>query len=329
MYKLIRNNTQFKGGDLSIITPVYNRADCIRRCVESVIRNLSTDFAIEHIIVDDGSKDKTPEIVKGYTDRYDHIRFIAFPENRGTNAARNAAISIATGDYCIILDSDDYFVDDALQTIHKTMMCSAGYKHYLFVPDDMLPQLSANRLLKGHDRRVLTFVDFLMGCFGGDFIHVVNTEIMQKYPFDESLRIHEGVFFMRFYKAAQKILFTNKIITIRERSREDSVTREVLRTNIAVIERTLKANRLYIEWFGDDYRTFGLIDRLTKHYYALADNYLLLGQYKEAKECFDFLGSAVSMRHKIVYNLRIGKIYRVVIRLYLIFKYNILKKRLG
>ena len=76
----------------SIITPVYNRADCVARCLDSVIRNLQWGVELEHIVVDDGSHDETPKIVQNYADKHPHIKFIPFSQNRGTNAARNAAM---------------------------------------------------------------------------------------------------------------------------------------------------------------------------------------------------------------------------------------------
>ena len=96
----------------SIITPVYNRADCVARCLDSVIRNLQWGVELEHIVVDDGSHDETPKIVQNYADKHPHIKFIPFSQNRGTNAARNAAIAAATGEYCIILDIfiADFFI---------------------------------------------------------------------------------------------------------------------------------------------------------------------------------------------------------------------------
>lgn len=63
---------------------------------------------------------------------------ISFAENKGTNAARNAAIMTATGDYCIILDSDDYFDDNALLTINQTVISHPEYKHFMFAPDDVI-----------------------------------------------------------------------------------------------------------------------------------------------------------------------------------------------
>ena len=62
----------------SIITPVYNRADCVARCLDSVIRNLQWGVELEHIVVDDGSHDETPKIVQNYADKHPHIKFTHF-----------------------------------------------------------------------------------------------------------------------------------------------------------------------------------------------------------------------------------------------------------
>lgn len=94
---------------ISIITPVYNRADCIMRCMESVTNSCKSILihggknahTIEQVIVDDGSKDDTPAIVREYRKGHPHVRFIEFTKNRGTNAARNAAIATAQGLYLI------------------------------------------------------------------------------------------------------------------------------------------------------------------------------------------------------------------------------------
>ena len=59
--------------------------------------------------------------------------------------------------------------------------------------------------------------------------------------FDESIRIYEGVFFLRFYKEAERIYFCKKVITIRERGRNDSVSKETLRTNTSIIQREITA----------------------------------------------------------------------------------------
>lgn len=180
--------------------------------------------------MDDGSHDETPKIVQNYADKHPHIKFIPFSQNRGTNAARNAAIAAATGEYCIILDSDDYFVDEAINFINS-IASNQKYMHYCFAADDMVEYYQSCSLLMGKQKAELTFENFLFEEVTGDFVHCIKTETLQKYPFDEDLRIYEGVFFKRFYREAQKILYTNRIVTIRERNRTDSVTRNVLRND--------------------------------------------------------------------------------------------------
>ena len=91
----------------------------------------------------------------------------------------------------------------------------------------------------GKQKAELTFENFLFEEVTGDFVHCIKTETLQKYPFDEDLRIYEGVFFKRFYREAQKILYTNRIVTIRERNRTDSVTRNVLRNDRKQIAKGL------------------------------------------------------------------------------------------
>ena len=316
----------------SIITPVYNRADCISRCIESVVRNekRKDEYEIEHIIVDDGSSDDTVKIVSSYAKRYDWIKFISFAHNRGTNAARNAAISVATGDFSIILDSDDYFVDNALEIIYQIMEVNPHYGHYAFAADDMMDYYDSHSLLKDFQRE-LSFKDFLVRQIGGDFIHVIKTSTLKKFPFDEELRIFEGIFFLKFYKEAKKILFSKIVVTIRERNRADSVTKEVLLTNKTAIDKNFKAVSLRIEWFSDDYQKFGLRDSLARLYQKKIECALLLGRYS----CISYdvysqynNGKGKSIFYKFIYVFRLGFIYRVIRNSLVLLKYNILKKKI-
>lgn len=311
----------------SIITPVYNRADCIARCLDSVIRNLAYGIEVEHIVVDDGSVDNSAQIVKDYASRYDHIQFVQLPHNRGTNAARNAAIAVAKGDFCIILDSDDYFVDDALYIIDHTVS-THNYKQYMFAADDMVDDYARNPLLNKAPQTVLEYKDFLAGRVAGDFIHCVSTQILRNHPFREDLRIHEGVFFLQFYREAQQVLFTNTIVTIRERSRADSVTRGVIRTNQAIIQRCLDANTLQIDLFRDDYHCYGFDNILQQLLVSKAENALLLNKYDIANESLAVLPNSKKVRMlKFISILHIGNCFRLALKAFLFTKYKILKSQ--
>lgn len=317
----------------SIITPVYNRMDCVQRCIDSVCRNVQNSsgiYMVEHIIVDDGSQDNTPNIVEKNARQFAHIRFVRQLQNKGTNAARNRAIAMATGDWCVILDSDDYFCDDALKVMSKVIIDKPQYTHYAFATDDMMPYYTAHPLLC-KEEQVLNFKNFLLDGIGGDFIHVIRPAILRKYPFDEYLRIYEGVFFLRFYKEERELLFTKYVVAIRERNRNDSVTKDSLLTSIATIEKNLKAVELKIDWFHEDYKHFDANNCLQNLYLKKIECALQLSRYDEIKQ--DVFSSynkrgVKSLLFKFVYLLRLGKLYGLVRMLLVKIKYKLLRRKL-
>ncbi|MDE6126184.1 MAG: hypothetical protein K2G30_04440, partial [Muribaculaceae bacterium] len=101
---------------------------------------------------------------------------------------------------------------------------------------------------------VWTFADFLLGRVGGDFVHLFRRSTALALPFDESLRIFEGVFFMRFYRLAGKVLFVNKVLYHRDRDRDDRVTNDYHLTNDAALWRKARSYDLDLAFFEDDYR---------------------------------------------------------------------------
>ena len=251
-----------------------------------------------------------------------------FLQNRGTNAGRNEAVRRARGKWCIILDSDDYFVDDALLTISQTMEEHPQYKHYMFAPDDMQAYFQENPIIKGATQKVLLYPDFLNGYIGGDFVHVCNTVILRKHPFDERLRIYEGLFFLMFYRDAQQMLFTNKVVTIRERHRDDSVSKEFLRTNDAVIKRITLSEQLFKENFFDDLHSLGMKRRINAANLTLLDNYVLMGCYDKAVALLSELKDVHSKKKTLLKWTTIlhgGFVYKYLLSGYLLIKYKIFK----
>lgn len=113
---------------VSVVIPMYNRENTIRRAIESVINQ--TYKNIEIIVVDDNSTDASVRIVEEYVG--DRVKLILLPHNSGANAARNAGIREAKGDYIAFQDSDDEWLPDKL-TIQMDCMLNEGYKA-LFCP---------------------------------------------------------------------------------------------------------------------------------------------------------------------------------------------------
>ena len=101
---------------LSIIIPAYNAELYIDRCMESVYKGAPSSDEFEVIVINDGSKDKTSEILKGYCAQHPNLSFIS-KENEGASVARNVGIRAAEGDYVLFLDVDDELTDGSLQKL--------------------------------------------------------------------------------------------------------------------------------------------------------------------------------------------------------------------
>src|ERR1051325_3457562 len=88
---------------VSVIIPAYNKAEYTRRTVESVLAQTYPN--IEIIVVDDGSKDQTSQVMAEYGDRITYIQ----KSNGGACSARNEGIRHAKGEFLTLLDCDDLY----------------------------------------------------------------------------------------------------------------------------------------------------------------------------------------------------------------------------
>lgn len=96
----------------SVIIPAYNAEPFIRNSIQSVLAQTVDDFEI--VVVDDGSKDNTKEVIKSIEDL--RIRYI-YQENAGVSAARNKGIQSAKGEYVCFLDADDLWKPNHLEVL--------------------------------------------------------------------------------------------------------------------------------------------------------------------------------------------------------------------
>lgn len=101
---------------VSIITTFYNSENYILKCINSVWeQEISDNFDIEYILIDDNSNDKTHEIIDIFFKEYGQLgsceyKIIKTPQNLGCGGARNFGIANSTGNYIMFLDADDYYI---------------------------------------------------------------------------------------------------------------------------------------------------------------------------------------------------------------------------
>lgn len=100
---------------LTVFTPTYNRAYCLNKCYESLLRQTSKDF--EWLIVDDGSTDNTRELVNFWQEEGLIPISYLYKENGGMHSGYNTAYDHIFTELAVCIDSDDYMTDDAVEQI--------------------------------------------------------------------------------------------------------------------------------------------------------------------------------------------------------------------
>ena len=110
----------------SIVIPTYNRADLIGLTLDSVLAQSFAEFEV--LVVDDGSRDNTAEVVRGYSDP--RVRYLP-KENAERGAARNYGLYRAQGEYVIFLDSDDLLHPSHLSTLHTAIATASPKPNFI------------------------------------------------------------------------------------------------------------------------------------------------------------------------------------------------------
>lgn len=163
---------------ISIIIPLYNKADTIERTLRSVAKQTYRNFEV--VVVDDGSEDGGSEIVSRFTS-IDAIRLVK-QENAGVSAARNFGAQLANGKYVVFLDADDEyhpdFLTEQLTLINMFPECNVyctGFTYDVNAP---------NGPSDGDDpyerKRISIFTDCI-GCYPFN----ICTELIRKSAFEE------------------------------------------------------------------------------------------------------------------------------------------------
>lgn len=102
---------------ISVIIPVYNGEKYVASCIETLQKQtMNTGF--ELIFIDDGSKDRTLEIIRKYAEKDNRIRFFS-QKNKGVSAARNLGVSNSIGEWIVFVDVDDEIEPEYLQDISE------------------------------------------------------------------------------------------------------------------------------------------------------------------------------------------------------------------
>lgn len=170
---------------ITIMTPTYNRAYVLSRLHKSLCQQKRRDF--EWLVIDDGSTDGTAELIYDCRDKSDFEITYVYKENGGKHRAINEGVVHATGDWIIIVDSDDLLTGDAVAKLYDVInhigsefvgMCfrrATLSGHIIGISDTAWSKsMVMQPIMAGHILK-------------GDLAYVFRTSVMRKCPFPEFL----------------------------------------------------------------------------------------------------------------------------------------------
>jgi glycosyltransferase involved in cell wall biosynthesis len=171
----------------SIIVPTFNRSSLINFAIESILKQTYSNWDL--IVVDDGSTDNTREIVHRYVQDDSRIKYI-YQENAERCVARNNGINNASGEYICFLDSDDYFLNNRLELLAKTIETS-NVKEAVFYTAIRFEEKGIELFVKDPGPVVGNVFDFLYKAVIGTPQLCISKSILMKHHFDRNYTVGE------------------------------------------------------------------------------------------------------------------------------------------
>ena len=142
---------------VSIIVPIYNSEQYLKRCLNSLINQTLKD--IEIILINDGSSDNSYNICQYYKNIDDRIILIN-KKNQGVSSARNSGLEVCSGEYICFVDSDDYIELNAIEEMYQIAVKNRAdivlFNHYWGEDNLNVVKFPKNRLIK--DRELISIL---------------------------------------------------------------------------------------------------------------------------------------------------------------------------
>lgn len=171
--------------DLQIIIPAFNSEKYIQECVESII-NQKCDYMWQMIVVDDGSTDRTLEILKRYL--VDERIVVISQKNQGAAAARNKGIENVSSKYLMFVDSDDILEPGAIQ---RLMQCA--YRNDVDVVEGNFYDWKNGEKRQASFSKTAVVTDPINQLLGFPCGKVFRTELFKKIQFPKGFLFEDSI----------------------------------------------------------------------------------------------------------------------------------------
>lgn len=285
--------------DISIIVPVYNAEEYLKKCLDSLVNQ--TKKELEFILINDGSTDKSEEIIKTYKDK--RIKYFK-NKNQGIGKTRNFGVEKSSGKYLMFLDSDDYFSNDACEILYKE---AEKEKADLIVFDYYRVEkgnLNEVKIESFNATNIKADSSLLLKINLGPCNKIYKTDLIKNngIKFEESLKYEDTLFVVKAIYNAQKIIKLNRFLhyyMIHEKS-ETTVRDERVFDILKIVDKIRK-------YLKNDKSIKETVDKLTVQ---ILTNYTIQQRYQSDKNiAMKFIDSAFDYLSENVPNYKNNKYY--------------------
>lgn len=212
--------------DLDIIIPAYNAENYICECIDSVLAQ-KTDYSYRIIVIDDGSKDKTFEILKRYS-KNEKIKII-HQDNRGLSGARNTGLEYIKSRYVMFIDSDDLLEQDAIENL-----LSCAYKNKADSVEGAYEFISAKGKIKWIKSHKNGNMDAKKEYYGFAWGKIYNSKLFETIKFPEVYWYEDSVCRQILFPMQKKSYGIDKVV-YKYRENKNGISHKS-RTNDKAIE---------------------------------------------------------------------------------------------
>ena len=185
---------------VSVAVPVYNAAEYVEGCIESI---LTQDYPnIELILINDGSVDLSGEICENYAAKDARVVY-RYQNNSGVSTARNHALSIATGDYIVFVDSDDQLKPGAIRAMVQALeaedadLCICGYE--IVMKDRVIPMAIGVETVVGTENIAKYFAAHYLEAIASSVWGKLYKRAMLTAQFETTVTMGEDLLFNFYY----------------------------------------------------------------------------------------------------------------------------------
>lgn len=210
---------------VTVIVPSYNHEQYVSRAIESVVAQSYRN--IELIAIDDGSKDRSVQILTGLADKHG-FTFIA-RENRGLARTLNDGIALAQGKYISFVASDDYYYSHRIENAVRQLEKSSAKVACVYCDGHIVDEAGRKLGLFGHRHPRPLFGSTYDNLVVGNWIPGIGVtfkaELLKQFRFDERFMIEDHTLFLRMFKGGERDLLFYKDLGFAYRWHGDNVSK--------------------------------------------------------------------------------------------------------